>query len=79
MSLLLLGQKIKSANAIILQLKTKLKQELTMDKDKGLVDVLKAGFNLHGSRLSFMSCFIKALINLSSELGSGGEELSLPN
>jgi hypothetical protein len=33
-----------------------------MDKDKGLVDVLKEGFSLHGARLDFMSCFIKALI-----------------
>lgn len=33
-----------------------------MDKDKGLVDVLKECFSLHGSRLSFMSCFIKSLI-----------------
>lgn len=33
-----------------------------MDKDKGLVDILKASFALHGARLDFMSCFIKALI-----------------
>jgi len=33
-----------------------------MDDNKGLVDVLKEGFSLHGARLSFMSCFIKALI-----------------
>ena len=33
-----------------------------MDKDKGLFDVLKEGFTLHGARLSLMSNFIKALI-----------------
>jgi len=33
-----------------------------MAKDKGLIAVLKVGFDLHGARLDFMSCFIKALI-----------------
>ena len=33
-----------------------------MDKDKGLVEILKVGFDLHGARLGFMSCFIKSLI-----------------
>ena len=37
-----------------------------MDKDKGLVKVLKEGFGLHGARLNFMSCFIKAMIIVRS-------------
>ncbi len=33
-----------------------------MQHNKGLKEILKEGFKLHGARLAFMSCFIKALI-----------------
>lgn len=33
-----------------------------MSNDKGLVNILKEDFKLHGARLNLMSCFVKALI-----------------